>query len=117
MIAVVGCGGNRDQHKRPLMARTAYELADSVVFTTDNPRNEDPDLIIDAMWHALPSELEKPVKRISDRRNAIISACLEAEVDDIVVIAGKGHENYQEVKGERIPFSDFDVIADAFSKG
>jgi UDP-N-acetylmuramoyl-L-alanyl-D-glutamate--2,6-diaminopimelate ligase len=106
VITVVGCGGNRDKAKRPVMASIACAFSDKVIFTSDNPRDENPDEILDEMMAGVsPTEYRK-VLRISDRREAIRTAFMMSGKGDIILIAGKGHENYQEVKGVKHPFDD-----------
>ena len=110
LITVVGCGGNRDKTKRPLMARIAAGGSDKVVFTSDNPRNEDPNAILDDMYAGLsPGEAACAI-RIADRREAINTAIHLSRPGDIILIAGKGHENYQEVKGTQTHFDDKEVF-------
>ncbi|HEY0742861.1 MAG TPA: UDP-N-acetylmuramoyl-L-alanyl-D-glutamate--2,6-diaminopimelate ligase [Chryseosolibacter sp.] len=110
VITVVGCGGNRDKTKRPLMASIACKLSDKVVLTADNPRDEDPMEIIKEMQTGiLPTEARKTLV-IADREEAIKTACMMAKEKDIVLIAGKGHETYQEIKGVKYPFDDREVV-------
>lgn len=110
VITVVGCGGNRDVTKRPLMASIACKLSDKVVLTSDNPRDEDPMSIIkDMQTGILPTETKKTLV-IADREEAIKTACMMAKEKDIVLIAGKGHETYQEIKGVKYPFDDREVV-------
>jgi UDP-N-acetylmuramoyl-L-alanyl-D-glutamate--2,6-diaminopimelate ligase len=110
VITVVGCGGNRDKTKRPLMASIACKLSDKVVLTSDNPRDEDPMQIIRDMQEGiLPTEIKKTLV-IPDREEAIKTACMMAKNRDIVLIAGKGHETYQEIKGVKHPFDDREVV-------
>jgi UDP-N-acetylmuramoyl-L-alanyl-D-glutamate--2,6-diaminopimelate ligase len=110
VITVVGCGGNRDKTKRPLMASIACKLSDKVVLTSDNPRDEEPMEIIKEMQTGiLPTEAKKTLV-IADREEAIKTACMMAKGKDIVLIAGKGHETYQEVKGVKHPFDDREVV-------
>lgn len=110
VITVVGCGGNRDKTKRPLMASIASRLSDKVVLTSDNPRDEDPMLIIQEMQAGvMPSESRKTLV-IADREEAIKTACMMAKEKDIVLVAGKGHEDYQEIKGVKHPFDDRKVV-------
>lgn len=107
LLCVVGCGGDRDKTKRPLMARLAAKLADRAILTSDNPRNEDPETILTEMEAGLDTpELQAKALRIGDRRSAIRTAVHLAKAKDVVLVAGKGHENYQEIKGERFPFDD-----------
>jgi UDP-N-acetylmuramoyl-L-alanyl-D-glutamate--2,6-diaminopimelate ligase len=111
VITVVGCGGNRDKTKRPLMASIACKLSDKVVLTSDNPRDEEPMEIIKEMQTGiLPTEAKKTLV-IADREEAIKTACMMAKPKDIVLIAGKGHETYQEIKGVKHPFDDREVVA------
>lgn len=114
LITVIGCGGNRDQEKRPLMARVATELSDRVILTSDNPRDEDPQEIIRQMQQGVPAQHHKKVLVITDRKEAIRTAVLSASKGDIILIAGKGHERYQEIKGERQPFDDRDITHQMF---
>lgn len=116
IITVVGAGGNRDHGKRPIMATTAASLSDILILTSDNPRNEDPDSILDMMWEGLSPEETNHSLRITDRREAIRTACTMALPKDIVLIAGKGHETYQEVKGVRHHFSDLEEVERIFGK-
>jgi len=110
VITVVGCGGNRDKTKRPLMASIACRLSDKVVLTSDNPRDEEPmDIIKDMQSGIMPSEARKTLV-IADREEAIKTACMMAKERDIVLVAGKGHETYQEVKGVKHPFDDRLVV-------
>ncbi|MBQ8704081.1 MAG: UDP-N-acetylmuramoyl-L-alanyl-D-glutamate--2,6-diaminopimelate ligase [Bacteroidales bacterium] len=110
LITVVGCGGDRDRTKRPEMARIAVEGSEKVVLTSDNPRSENPDAILDEMEAGLTAEQLSHVVRITDRRQAIRTACLIAREDDIVLVAGKGHEKYQEVNGVRSHFDDVEEL-------
>ena len=110
VITVVGCGGNRDKTKRPLMASIACRLSDKVVLTSDNPRDEDPSEIIrDMQTGILPTEMKKTLV-LADREEAIKTACMMAKENDIVLVAGKGHETYQEIKGIKYPFDDREVV-------
>jgi UDP-N-acetylmuramoyl-L-alanyl-D-glutamate--2,6-diaminopimelate ligase len=110
VITVVGCGGNRDRTKRPLMASIACRLSDKVVFTSDNPRDEDPMQIIKEMQTGvMPTEARKTLI-IADREEAIKTACMMAKEKDIILVAGKGHETYQEIKGVKHPFDDREVV-------
>lgn len=112
LITVVGAGGNRDKTKRPKMARVAAEMSDKVILTSDNPRDEDPDTIIADMKQGLDDILSQKTIAITDRKEAIRAACLMAKTGDIILIAGKGHENYQEIKGVKYPFSDVDFVTE-----
>lgn len=110
VITLVGCGGDRDAAKRPIMAQIACELSTKVILTSDNPRSEDPESILDQMQKGIdPVEMKKTL-RISDRKEAIRTACSLAKPGDIILIAGKGHENYQEIKGVKYPFDDFEIL-------
>lgn len=111
VITVVGCGGNRDKTKRPLMASIACKMSDKVVLTSDNPRDEDPmDIIRDMQTGILPTEVRKTLV-LADREEAIKTACMMAKENDIVLVAGKGHETYQEIRGVKHPFDDRKVMA------
>ncbi len=110
LITVVGCGGNRDAGKRPKMGHIASALSNKVIFTSDNPRNEDPDKIIEEIEKGVEPQNYKKTMAITDRRQAIKTACQLAESNDIILIAGKGHETYQEIKGERFDFDDFKIV-------
>jgi len=110
IITVVGAGGNRDKSKRPLMAQEAAKISDKVILTSDNPRFEDPEDIISDMKSGLnENELQKTLT-IINRKEAIKTAIMLAKKDDIILVAGKGHENYQEIKGIKYPFDDRQVI-------
>ncbi len=110
VITVVGCGGNRDRTKRPLMAAIACRLSDKVVLTSDNPRDEDPMEIIREMQAGIsPTEVRKTLV-VADREEAIKTACMMARDKDIILVAGKGHETYQEIKGFKYPFDDREVV-------
>lgn len=110
VITVVGAGGNRDKGKRPLMAREAARLSDRVIITSDNPRFEEPQEIINDMLAGLDKEAMRKTVSIADRREAIKAACLLAEAGDVVLIAGKGHEDYQEIKGVKHHFDDKEEV-------
>ena len=110
LITVVGCGGDRDRTKRPEMAKIAAEGSDKVVLTSDNPRTENPDSILDEMEAGLTAQQLSHVVRITDRRQAIRTACMMAKEGDIVLVAGKGHEKYQEVNGVRSHFDDVEEL-------
>ena len=110
LITVVGCGGDRDVTKRPKMGNIAASLSSKVIFTSDNPRSEDPDSIIEAIEKGVPAELFNRTLSITDRKQAIKTACQLANEGDIILIAGKGHETYQEIKGERSDFDDFKIV-------
>lgn len=106
LITVVGCGGNRDKAKRPIMAGIASDLSDKVIITSDNPRDEEPETIIQEMEKGVAAQNFKKVLTITDRLQAIKTACQLAQPNDIILIAGKGHETYQEIKGVRHDFDD-----------
>ncbi|NNC70602.1 MAG: UDP-N-acetylmuramoyl-L-alanyl-D-glutamate--2,6-diaminopimelate ligase [Flavobacteriaceae bacterium] len=110
VITVVGCGGNRDKSKRPKMAHIASELSNQAIFTSDNPRSEDPQTIIDEMEAGVQPQNIKKTISIVDRKQAIKTASKLAEKGDIVLIAGKGHETYQEIKGVKSDFDDFAIV-------
>jgi len=116
VITVIGCGGDRDKTKRPIMAKTACEWSDKVIFTSDNPRSEDPAQIIRDMEEGVDPAFKRHTLSIADRREAIKTACMLARPGDIVLIAGKGHEKYQEVKGERSHFDDMEELSAVFEQ-
>ena len=116
IITVVGAGGNRDKGKRPIMAAEAAKASNRVILTSDNPRNEDPQEIINDMLSGLTDEQRKKTIAIVDRKEAIRTACAFAQKGDVVVVAGKGHENYQEIQGVKHHFDDKEVINDIFNK-
>ncbi len=115
VITIVGCGGNRDAAKRPVMADIAAKMSDRVILTSDNPRDEDPQEILNQMQAGVKSTDLKKAISVVDRREAIKTAVLLAEADDIILVAGKGHETYQEVKGVRSPFDDKQVLQESFA--
>ena len=115
VITVCGAGGNRDKGKRPLMAQEAVKQSDKVIITSDNPRFEEPQDIIDDMLAGLDSKQMKKVISIVDRREAIRTACMMAQKDDVVLIAGKGHEDYQEIQGIKHHFDDKEVVKEIFN--
>jgi UDP-N-acetylmuramoyl-L-alanyl-D-glutamate--2,6-diaminopimelate ligase len=115
VITVVGCGGNRDATKRPIMAKIACELSNKVILTSDNPRNEDPAEILEQMRKGIPPIDFKKTLIIEDRKEAIFLAVRKlAKEGDIILVAGKGHENYQEIKGIKYHFDDKEALAEAF---
>jgi UDP-N-acetylmuramoyl-L-alanyl-D-glutamate--2,6-diaminopimelate ligase len=114
IITVVGCGGDRDKTKRPLMGAAACEYSDKVIFTSDNPRSEDPDQIIRDIEEGLNTAAKRKFISITDRKEAIRTALNLAAVEDILLIAGKGHEKYQEIKGVKYPFDDKQILIDFF---
>jgi UDP-N-acetylmuramoyl-L-alanyl-D-glutamate--2,6-diaminopimelate ligase len=110
LITVIGCGGNRDKAKRPIMAQIAANLSEKVILTSDNPRNEDPEAILNEMEAGIEAHNYKKVLRITDRKQAIKTACQLAQSNDIILIAGKGHETYQEINGVRHHFDDMETV-------
>jgi UDP-N-acetylmuramoyl-L-alanyl-D-glutamate--2,6-diaminopimelate ligase len=110
VITVIGCGGNRDKTKRPEMARIAAEFSNKVILTSDNPRDEDPAVILEEMMKGVPKVAQKNTMIIQDRKEAIRTACNLAEKMDIILVAGKGHETYQEIKGVRNHFDDKEIL-------
>ncbi len=114
LITVIGAGGDRDKSKRPTMAKIAAENSSRTILTSDNPRNEKPGDIINDMYAGVPASCKKNVSIIADRREAIKTACMMADSGDIILVAGKGHENYQEIKGKRHHFNDKEIIAEQF---
>lgn len=116
VITVVGAGGNRDKGKRPIMAKESVRQSDKVIITSDNPRFEEPQDIINDMLAGLDKEEMKKVLAITDRKEAIRTACMLASQGDVILIAGKGHENYQDIKGVKHHFDDKEVVREIFSK-
>lgn len=114
--AVFGCGGDRDKGKRPLMAQAALRLADKVILTADNPRTENPNAILKDMQAGMSCEQHEKAEIEPDRKSAIEYAVQNAKPNDIVVIAGKGHETYQEINGVRYDFDDRVVVSEALAK-
>jgi UDP-N-acetylmuramoyl-L-alanyl-D-glutamate--2,6-diaminopimelate ligase len=114
VITVVGCGGDRDKTKRPIMGEVACKLSDKVIFTSDNPRTEDPQEIINDIISPLNASAKRKYTAIPDRREAIKTAVSMADKDDIILIAGKGHEKYQDVKGVKTDFDDKQVLNEMF---
>lgn len=110
VITVVGCGGNRDKGKRPIMAKSAYQLSTQLILTSDNPRNEDPREILQDMAEGLSNEELQRTLIIEDRASAIKTACTLARQGDVILVAGKGHENYQIIKGVKYHFDDHEVV-------
>ena len=115
VITVCGAGGNRDKGKRPLMAREAVKQSDKVIITSDNPRFEEPQAIINDMLAGLNAQQMKKVISIVDRKEAIRTACMMAQKGDVILIAGKGHEDYQEIKGVKHHFDDKEVVREIFN--
>ncbi len=116
LITVVGCGGDRDKSKRKLMGAAAAEFSTKAIFTADNPRSENPTDILQDMHVGLDDELKRKVLTIEDRREAIRTAVMLARPSDIILVAGKGHEKYQEIKGERFPFDDKAVLTSVINE-
>ncbi len=114
IITVCGCGGDRDKGKRPIMAHEAVTRSDKVILTSDNPRTEDPDAILRDMQAGVDPELSGKVLTITDRRQGIATACMLAQPGDVVLVAGKGHEDYQEINGVKHHFDDREVLEDIF---
>jgi UDP-N-acetylmuramoyl-L-alanyl-D-glutamate--2,6-diaminopimelate ligase len=112
IITVCGAGGNRDKGKRPLMAKEAAKLSDRVIITSDNPRFEEPQDIINDMLAGLDKDDMRKTISIVDRREAIKTACMLAQPGDVILVAGKGHENYQDVKGVKHHFDDKEVLSE-----
>lgn len=116
IITVVGCGGNRDTTKRPIMAEIACKMSDKVILTSDNPRNENPMDILAEMQKGIPAIHFKKTQTIEDRHEAILAAVKMAKPEDIILVAGKGHETYQEIKGVKHHFDDKEVLREAFGE-
>ena len=116
LITVVGCGGNRDKSKRPIMGDIASSMSSKVIFTSDNPRNEDPELIIKQMLSGVKSSNSNKTISISNRREAIKAACQFAQANDIILVAGKGHESYQEVNGIKNDFDDLNIVKELLNQ-
>jgi UDP-N-acetylmuramoyl-L-alanyl-D-glutamate--2,6-diaminopimelate ligase len=116
IIAIVGCGGDRDREKRPVMARIAVEYASIVIFTSDNPRNEEPSAILMEMEIGVPAQQRKKYLVVENRKEAIAVGARLVHEGDVLLVAGKGHEEYQEIKGIRYPFSDREEVFKNFEK-
>ncbi len=114
IISIFGCGGDRDPFKRKIMGNIGATLSDIAIFTSDNPRSEDPEMIIDQMKEGLPVEDLKNVRTNANRREAIVEAVRLAQKGDIILCAGKGHENYQEIKGVKSHFDDIEELKKAY---
>ena len=110
IITVVGAGGNRDRGKRPLMAKIVADSSHKVILTSDNPRDEDPEAILDEMMEGIPKNLHDRTMRIVSREEAIRTACIIAGKKDIILVAGKGHEKTQEIQGEKRHFDDLEIL-------
>ncbi|WP_350292921.1 UDP-N-acetylmuramoyl-L-alanyl-D-glutamate--2,6-diaminopimelate ligase [uncultured Croceitalea sp.] len=115
VITVVGCGGDRDKSKRPVMGHIASEMSNQAIFTSDNPRTESPEVIIEEMEAGVEPQNAKKILVIENRKQAIKTACKLASANDIILVAGKGHENYQETNGKRIDFDDFKEVKAALN--
>jgi UDP-N-acetylmuramoyl-L-alanyl-D-glutamate--2,6-diaminopimelate ligase len=115
VITVTGCGGDRDKTKRPIMAQVACDLSDKVIFTSDNPRSEDPNQIIKDMEAGLSSAAKRKYVNIVDRYEAIKAAVNFSKPGDIILIAGKGHEKYQDIKGVKHDFDDKQILQNIFN--
>jgi len=116
VITVIGCGGDRDKTKRPIMAKVACEWSDKVILTSDNPRTEDPAQIIRDMEEGVDPAFKRNTISITDRREAIKTACHLARPGDIILLAGKGHEKYQEINGVKTHFDDMEELLDQFKE-
>lgn len=116
VITVVGCGGDRDKEKRPLMAEIACKMSNRVILTSDNPRTEDPEKILEDMKKGVDPSSRRKVLSITDRKEAIRTACSLAKSGDILLVAGKGHENYQEINGKRQDFDDMKILTKALNE-
>ncbi|MEP1031915.1 UDP-N-acetylmuramoyl-L-alanyl-D-glutamate--2,6-diaminopimelate ligase [Ekhidna sp.] len=112
LVTVVGCGGDRDKTKRPMMADIASRFSDKIILTSDNPRSEDPKLILEDMKAGIPKSKERNVMVIEDRKEAIRTACNLVNDQDIILVAGKGHESYQEINGKRHHFDDREILGE-----
>jgi UDP-N-acetylmuramoyl-L-alanyl-D-glutamate--2,6-diaminopimelate ligase len=110
IITIIGCGGDRDAAKRPVMAKISCQFSNKVILTSDNPRSENPETILDQMQAGLDSVDKKKTLRITNRKEAIRTACAMAKPGDIILVAGKGHEKYQEINGVKHPFDDFEIL-------
>jgi UDP-N-acetylmuramoyl-L-alanyl-D-glutamate--2,6-diaminopimelate ligase len=116
LITIIGCGGNRDKAKRPEMALIASELSNKVILTSDNPRDEEPETILAEMQKGVPPHNYNKVIKITDRKEAINHAYNMAHTNDIILLAGKGHEKYQEIKGIKYPFDDKEILNNILNK-
>ena len=114
IISVIGCGGNRDKSKRPIMAEVACEYSDKIILTSDNPRNENPEDILADMQKGVNVVTKRKVITIPDRMEAIKIAVSLAAYEDIILVAGKGHEKYQDIKGVKYDFDDKKVLKEMF---
>mgnify|MGYP002795173554 CR=1 FL=1 len=116
LITVVGCGGDRDKTKRPKMGHIASALSTDVIFTSDNPRTEDPDRIIEEIEAGVEPQNFKKTNAVTNRKQAIKTACQMASKNDIILIAGKGHETYQDVNGVRFDFAELKIVGEYLKK-
>lgn len=116
LITIVGCGGDRDKTKRPVMAKVTTQLSDKVIFTSDNPRSENPESIIEEMYTGVDPVNYKKTLKITDRKEAIKTAVMMSNPKDIILIAGKGHETYQEINGVKYPFDDRTILLEIFKQ-
>jgi UDP-N-acetylmuramoyl-L-alanyl-D-glutamate--2,6-diaminopimelate ligase len=112
----VGCGGDRDKTKRPKMAHIASQLSSQAIFTSDNPRTENPQTILDEIAAGVSPENDRKTLTVLDRRQAIKTACKLSEAGGIILIAGKGHEDYQEINGVRAHFDDLEEVKNCFNQ-
>lgn len=112
LITVIGCGGDRDKTKRPVMAEISTEHSELTILTSDNPRTEDPNQILSEMEAGVSLTKKHKVFRVQDRKEAIKMACALSSGNDIILVAGKGHENYQEINGIKYPFDDKTTLID-----
>ena len=115
VITVVGCGGDRDKTKRPIMAQVACDLSDKVILTSDNPRTEDAAQILKDMEVGLSSSAQRKFISIVDRKEAIKTAVMMSHAEDIILVAGKGHEKYQDINGVKYPFDDKEILKELLS--
>jgi UDP-N-acetylmuramoyl-L-alanyl-D-glutamate--2,6-diaminopimelate ligase len=115
LITVFGCGGDRDKSKRSKMGQIASELSDRVIITSDNPRTENPDDILNEIAQGVNPKHLKKVLSISDRKEAIKTACSLANEGDVILLAGKGHEKYQEINGQKLAFDDKEELKNTFN--
>ncbi len=116
VVTVIGCGGDRDVEKRPKMAKIAVLLSQTVILTSDNPRSEDPEKILDDMENGIEKKERVNVIRITDRKSAIRTAVKLANENDVILVAGKGHEKYQEIKGSKLPFEDKKILLESLQE-
>jgi len=115
VITIIGCGGDRDKTKRPIMAQVACDWSDKVILTSDNPRTEDPQSILADMQKGVSPTNQRKTLTIADRREAIKTACHLAKPGDIILLAGKGHEKYQDINGVKHHFDDKEILLEQFN--